>query len=135
MIDIPDNSCIFSIWTGHRRYKNYCTFLLICDDFKLKLHCSVLPFNKMSWIWKHNQYFFFTFSVSGACTCLDGYQGKYCDKECDQGYYGHACDNKCKCDKINSERCDRVKGTCFCLPGYQGEICTEVCHSVFCVWK
>ena len=69
----------------------------------------------------------FTFSVTGACTCLDGFQGNYCEKGCDEGYYGHACQNKCKCDKKNSERCDRVKGTCFCLPGYQGEICTEVC--------
>ena len=147
MCQIPENWLIFGrsslftscssvllrvLWRGfcygsrsNCHYSHIMTCRYFNGQYVLKFYNQVMyPF--LSFLYVLKLCILLHYSVSGACSCLDGYKGKYCDTECDSGFFGHACENKCQCNTENSERCDQVKGTCFCLPGYQGETCEEV---------
>ncbi|XP_031561814.1 protein draper-like isoform X2 [Actinia tenebrosa] len=63
---------------------------------------------------------------NGSCFCLPGWQGKICDRPCQQGYYGKKCALACTC--LNGADCDHVTGDCSCPPGCQGQQCNVSCN-------
>ena len=44
--------------------------------------------------------------ISGACTCLPGFYGYNCEKQCNEGFYGKECQRVCSCS--HSAQCDAV---------------------------
>ena len=66
--------------------------------------------------------------VTGACTCIRGFQGDQCESKCDVGTYGDGCTEKCYCSSGHSDGCSHTDGTCICK---QGNLDSSICFHRF----
>ncbi|KAF5307311.1 hypothetical protein FQR65_LT07027 [Abscondita terminalis] len=61
-------------------------------------------------------------SLTGKCSCLEGWKGPYCELPCQPGSYGKNCSETCKCDR---GECHHVTGNCTCPSGWTGKFCSD----------
>lgn len=63
---------------------------------------------------------------TGHCfSCIAGYQGQKCNKDCDEGRYGMYCQYNCSRHCREEFHCYHINGLCLdgCAPGYNGPFC------------
>ena len=65
-------------------------------------------------------------AVTGACRCLPGVRGIYCEDGCPPGRYGTRCQHKCLVSCIHGF-CHRRYGFCVCPVGKFGPHCEMNC--------
>lgn len=93
-IDIPDIHLVHMVLLKTSLFISYVhSFLKVINTFEIKQTGFDIAylFQIKTYV---NWYWYFT-----AANCLDGYHGKYCEKQCSFPKFGFGCQQRCLCTR------------------------------------